>query len=121
MTRSGHCASNTSLLRPLLLGNGTPLQYRQDIQRIGPVPIIEAGIGEGDHTVSPDHIGRRNRQRPFTGRSVLGWDIELEAVIGRAQLVGEGVDQAESLADLLSDVAQDRECQGILFDRVRCC
>ena len=67
--------------------------------------VVDAGVGEQDHPVCANDIGRRQRQGPIIRRAVFGGNVEVESVVDRAQLLGEGIDDPEGLSDGLADIA----------------
>ena len=96
--------------------SSSTFQNLQDIERIGAFAIVDAGVSKQDRkTVPIDEVGCRQRQRPVIRNAVLGRNIELEAVIDAAEVIREGVDQAERLPHFLANITQHRESKRVLL------
>jgi hypothetical protein len=90
-------------------------ENREDFAWIGAVAIVGVGVRVEDEAIAINDVGCRNWQRPFNGRPVFVRNVQTEVSVSGFEFVAELIDQPKRSADLLTDITQHLEGQGVLL------
>jgi hypothetical protein len=96
-----------------LLGAGEGWEGAEDFFGFGADAEVGVGLGVEDFAAGIDDVGRGDRELPAFVAIDEG-DVEQDAAVVAAEIVGEGPDEAELLGEGAAGVGEEREGDAVL-------